>query len=91
MWAALSSGQPVGERYKQRFFEDVGAIGIMKRCFGVLMLVLIAGFYLWDIGSNYSAFTGGRWVPVEEGTPSPWARRADWGVYSASDRFQPGR
>ncbi|MGD1906455.1 MAG: hypothetical protein ACFB0C_10740 [Leptolyngbyaceae cyanobacterium] len=67
MWAALSSGQPVGERYQQRFFEDTGPIGIMKRCFGVLMIVLIAGFYCWDIGSNYSAFTQGRWVPIAEG------------------------
>jgi hypothetical protein len=64
---ALTSGQPVGARFQQRFFEDTGAIGIIKRCFGVLLIVLGVSFYLWDIGTNYAAFTGGQWLPIDDG------------------------
>ena len=63
---ALTSGQPVGARFQARFFEDTGAIGIVKRCFGVMVIVLGLGFYLWDIGTNYAAFTSGRWLPLDE-------------------------
>lgn len=67
MWLALTSGQPVGERFKARFFEDVGIIGVVKRIVGIGVVVLGFSFYAWDVGTNYAAFTGGQWVPIREG------------------------
>lgn len=64
---AIASGQPVGQRFQARFFEDTGAVGVIKRAFGVLILALGIGFYLWDMATNYAAFTDGQWLPGEPG------------------------
>jgi hypothetical protein len=69
MWLALSSGQPVGTRFQQRFFEDTGAIGFIKRLIGVVVIVLGVSIYLWDMVTNYSAFTGGRWLAMDPDAP----------------------
>lgn len=61
---AVTSGQPVGSRFQERFFSDMGVIGIVKRCLGVFLVILGMSFYLVDIVSNYVAFTGNRWIPL---------------------------
>jgi hypothetical protein len=66
---AIASGQPVGRRFQARFFEDSGAVGAIKRAFGILIIALGLGFYLWDMATNYAAFTDGQWLPGEPGEP----------------------
>lgn len=57
--AWLTSGAPIGEQFSQRFFEDTGTVGHIKRSIGILILLLGAGFYLVDVLTNYWALTNG--------------------------------
>jgi hypothetical protein len=63
----LSCGYDVGSDYEARFFSDGGIVGGLKRMIGVLIILFIGGFYLFDVWSNYAAFTGGKMVPVGDG------------------------
>lgn len=55
---ALTSGQPIGEKFQQRFFGDRGPLGTFKRVMGCVVVIFITSIYLVDIITNFVEIHG---------------------------------
>lgn len=64
---ALTSGQPIGEQFTNRFFADTGPMGIIRRCLGLFVCGIVASLYLFDIASNFVAFHGLQFEATADG------------------------
>lgn len=60
---ALTSGQPIGESFQARFFQDRGKLGQLKRALGYVLLSAVVLLYVVDVLTNFAAFSGGDWIP----------------------------
>lgn len=56
----ITSGVNVGAQFEEKFFSDEGAVGGVKRVVGVSIIVIGVSFYIFDIATNYAAFTAGQ-------------------------------
>ncbi|NEQ53426.1 MAG: hypothetical protein F6K11_25375 [Leptolyngbya sp. SIO3F4] len=65
---ALTSGQPIGEEFTNRFFNDSGPMGMIRRSLGVFVCLIVLSLYLFDIASNFVAFHGTEFEPTANAT-----------------------